>query len=321
MYAYGPVPSRRFGRSLGVSPIPEKTCSYSCVYCQLGRTKVLTTKRQSFFPKEAIFADIEKVVRANQDNIDYITFVGDGEPTLSSDLGSLIHECKQRFPYKVGVITNGSLLWMDEVRQDLREADVVNITMATSDPDTFKKMHRPHTSLQFDQVWRGIQQFALEFKGQIWAEIMLVDMVNTDAEAMKTLKNLIDSVRPARTYVMAPTRPPAEPWVHIPQPETILEALALFGGENVTQLEEGSFGLDEFHNAEEAIFEICRRHPLRFAQAQIIEAYFAQRVLDRMIAKGKLRIVNYQNRKYVLPSEFVFGKQAQEQNERKEYTT
>ena len=94
MYAYGPVPSRRLGRSVGVSPIPEKTCSYSCVYCQLGRTKTLTTKRHSFFPKEAVFADIEKVVRANEGKVDYITFVGDGEPTLSLDLGALIHECE-----------------------------------------------------------------------------------------------------------------------------------------------------------------------------------------------------------------------------------
>lgn len=311
MYAYGPVPSRRFGRSVGVSPIPEKTCSYSCVYCQLGRTKTLTTKRHSFFPKEAVFADIEKVVRANEGKIDYITFVGDGEPTLSLDLGALIHECKQSFPYKVAVITNGSLLWMEDVRQDLREADVVNITMATSDPDTFKGMHRPHGSLRFEQVWQGIQQFAAEFKGQIWAEIMLVDMVNTDTEAMKSLKTLIDSVHPERTYVMAPTRPPAEPWVHMPRPETILEALALFGGENVTQLEEGSFGLDEFHSAVEAISEICRRHPLRIAQARTIEAYFAQRTLDRLIASGKFKIISYQNRKYVLPSEFVFGKQEQ----------
>ena len=314
MYAYGPVPSRRFGRSVGVSPIPEKTCSYSCVYCQLGRTKTLTTKRHSFFPKEAVFADIEKVVRANEGKIDYITFVGDGEPTLSLDLGALIHECKQSFPYKVAVITNGSLLWMEDVRQDLREADVVNITMTTSDPDTFKRMHRPHGSIRFEQVWQGIQQFAAEFKGQIWAEIMLVDMVNTDTEAMKGLKNLMDGVQPDRTYVMAPTRPPAEPWVHMPQPEIILQALALFGGENVTQLEEGSFGLNEFHSAEEAISEICRRHPLRIAQARTIEAYFAKRTLDRLVTSGKFKIVSFQNSKYVLPSEFVFGKLGQKNN-------
>jgi hypothetical protein len=97
----------------------------------------------------------------------------------------------------------------------------------------------------------------------------------------------------------------------MPRPETILEALALFGGENVTQLEEGSFGLDEFHSAEEAISEICRRHPLRMAQARTIEAYFAQRTLDRLIASGRFKVVGYQNRKYVLPAEFVFGKQEQ----------
>lgn len=310
MYAYGPVPSRRFGRSVGISPIPEKTCSYSCVYCQLGQTNNLTIKRERFFPIDSIIADIEKVVSANEHNIDYLTFVGNGEPTLNSDLGALIRACKVRFPYRVAVITNGSLLWMEEVRQDLSEADVVNISMSTSDAETFRGLHRPHGGLSFEKVWEGIQQFARTFRGQIWAEIMLVDLVNTDSESMHALQKLIDKVRPSRTYVMAPTRPPAESWVHIPDPEKVLMALSLFGGENITHLERGSFGLDEFKTAREAISEICSRHPLRLSQARTIEAYFAQRSLDRLVAEGKFKIIQYQNHKYVLPSEFVFGTRA-----------
>ncbi len=307
MYAYGPVPSRRFGRSLGVSPIPEKTCSYSCVYCQLGRTKNLTPVRQSFFDKDVIFSDIGKVARANKGNIDYITFVGDGEPTLSIDLGLLIRRSKRNFSYRTAVITNGSLFWQKEVRDDLMDADVVNITMATSDAQTFHRMHRPHPSIHFEKVQQGIFDFAAVFRGEIWVEIMLVDTVNTDDERMHALKARIDTIHPARTYVMVPTRPPAEPWVHIPSPEIIMKALSLFGGTDITQPEEGAFGLDGFSSASEAIIEICHRHPLRLSQARSIEARFSQNTLDDLLSSGKLRIVEYQDHKYVVPSEFIFG--------------
>lgn len=307
MYAYGPVPSRRFGRSVGISPIPAKTCSYSCVYCQLGRTRNLTIKREHYFPLDEIIADIGKVVDANEHKIDYLTLVGDGEPTLSADLGGIIHACKAQFPYRVGVITNGSLLWMEDVRQELSEADVVNISISTSDSDTFRGFHRPHPSLSFERVWEGILRFARSFRGQIWIEIMLVEGVNADLDYMRSLRKIVNEVHPSRTYVMTPMRPPAEPWVCIPRPEKVLSALSLFGGMNITQLEHGSFGLDEFKTSSEAISEICRRHPLRLNQARTIDAYFAQRNLDHLISDGKLKVISYQNHKYVLPAEFLFG--------------
>lgn len=308
MYAYGPVPSRRFGRSVGVSPIPEKTCSYSCIYCQLGRTKKLTAVRQRFFSPEEIWADIEKVVCANQGDIDYITFVGDGEPTLSLDLGSLISRCKQNFPYKVAVITNGSLLWMEDLRDELCEADVVNITMTSADEGTFRGMHRPYPGIHIEQVCEGVQKFAALYHGEIWVEVMLVDMVNTDKENLEALKARVDGIRPARTYVMAPTRPPAEDWVRIPAPETMVEALGIMGGQDITMPEEGAFGLGEFSSVTQALLETCRRHPLRLAQARAIESRFAQKALDRLIAEERLRVVEYRNRTYVLPAEFILGK-------------
>jgi len=263
--------------------------------------------RQSFFDKDVIFSDIGKFARANKGNIDYITFVGDGEPTLSIDLGLLIRRCKRNFSYRTAVITNGSLFWQKEVRDDLMDADVVNITMATSDAQTFHRMHRPHPSIHFEKVQQGILDFAAVFRGEIWVEIMLVDTVNTDDERMHALKTQIDVIHPARTYVMVPIRPPAEPWVHIPSPEIIMKALSLFGGTDITQPEEGAFGLDGFSSASEAIIEICHRHPLRLSQARSIEARFSQNTLDHLLSSGKLRVVEYQDHKYVVPSEFVFG--------------
>ena len=120
-FAYGPVPSRRLGRSLGVSPIPAKTCSYTCVYCQLGRTTDLTSTRHSFYPREDILAEV--LQRGKDSKFDYVTFVGDGEPTLSKDLGWLIHQTKAKLRLPVAVITNGSLLFLKDVRRDLKEAN------------------------------------------------------------------------------------------------------------------------------------------------------------------------------------------------------
>lgn len=305
MYAYGPVPSRRFGRSIGVSPIPPKTCSYSCVYCQLGRTTHMTAKRRSFFPREEILADIEKVVAANGDNADFITFVGDGEPTLSSDLGWLIAQCKARFQQKIGVITNGSLLWMDSVRNDLKGADVVNVTVSAASADVFKKLHRPHGSLDFNTILDGVKRFAGEFQGELWAEVMLVDGVNTSSEHIKELRAFIDSLGASDTFVMVPTRPPAESWVNIPTPKKVLEAISVLGAMDITHLDVGDFGLDEFNNAEEAISEVCRRHPLRLEQARAIDMYFKSSTLDDMIADGRLKKVEYNRQTYVLPKEFV----------------
>ena len=305
MFAYGPVPSRRFGRSVGVSPIPAKVCSYSCVYCQLGRTRSMGIKRQSFFAKEAIFADIEKTVRANAGKIDVITFVGDGEPTLNSDLGWLLQNCAEKYSYRRAVITNGSLLWKEDVRRDLQSADIVNITVSAARADTFRKLHRPHGGLKFETVIGGIEAFAADFKGKIWAEVMLVDGVNTDSEELQELKTLINRIGFHKTFVMVPTRPPAESWVKIPSEQKVIEAVTLFQASDVTNVENGAFGLDEFQDAKEAIIETSHRHPLRKEQARAIEKHFKEHVLNSLIENGSLKETKYEGRIFMLPSEFV----------------
>jgi len=197
----------------------------------------------------------------------------------------------------------------EDVRNDLLEADVVKWSPWRSAMSRhFIECTGPIRASFFKLVQQGILDFASVYKGEIWVEIMLVDTVNTDIESMRALKTQIDAIHPARTFVMVPTRPPAEPWVHIPPPEIVMNALSIFGGKNITQPEKGVFGLDEFSSASEAILETSRRHPLRLSQARTIEAYFADRTLDRLLSTGKLKVVEYQGHKYVLPSEFVFGK-------------
>jgi len=150
-YVYGPVPSRRLGRSLGVNPIPFKTCNYSCVYCQLGRTLHLINERKSFFPKDDILEEILESVKIHKGKIDYITFVGEGEPTLNKDLGWLIRKAKDRTNLKIAVITNGALLYREDVKEDLLAADVVLPSLDAGSEETFKKINRPHKDLKINK--------------------------------------------------------------------------------------------------------------------------------------------------------------------------
>ena len=305
MFAYGPVPSRRLGMSIGVSPIPPKTCSYSCVYCQLGRTTTLQVKRESFFPKEQIFADIDKVVEKS--DADYIPFVGDGEPTLCKDLGWLIDESKKVFGLPVAVITNGSLLYLEDVRNDLMSSDVVLPTLDAGSEEVFNRINRPYGKVTFSKMLQGLVDFRAEYEGKIWVEVMLVKSVNDDDNSLKDIKNAVDSVNPDRVYIVVPIRPPAESWVEPASPERIISAQGILGESlDITGREIGEFGVGEFSDAGEAIYELCSRHPLREEQALVIEQKFDQKgTVNKMINTSKLVKIKYQGENYILPKKFI----------------
>jgi len=305
MYAYGPVPSRRLGRSLGVSPIPHKTCSYNCIYCQLGQTGKLQVKRESFYPKEDILSDIEKVM--NPANVDYITFVGDGEPTLCKDLGWLIKSCKNKWQIPVAVITNGSLFFMEDVRQDLKSSDVVLPTLDAGSEDVYRTLNRPHGSIGFEEMLQGQVDFRKEYPGKIWLEVMLVKGVNDSDGSLMEIKDAIEQVKPDRIYISVPIRPPAKPGVRPPEPERIMRAHEILGTSlDLTDRESGEFGLDNFPDLRTTIIEICSRHPLREEQARDIEGRFSrQGSIDTMLSDGSLVRVEYQNVSYLLPANFI----------------
>jgi wyosine [tRNA(Phe)-imidazoG37] synthetase (radical SAM superfamily) len=307
MYVYGPVPSRRLGRSLGVSPIPPKTCSYSCVYCQLGRTTHLQTNRESFYPKEDILAEI--VSRARHTRPDYITIVGDGEPTLCRDFGWLIKQVKSKVHLPVAVITNGSLLFLKEVRQDLMASDVVIPTLDAGNRKMFRMINRPHRSVDFDTMLRGLVNFRSEYPGQIWIEVMLVKGLNDTEKELRDIKKVLEIVHPDRVYLLTPIRPPAEAWVQPSEPEDILQAQEIIGQAiTVAELESGRFGLAEFADARQAILEIGSRHPLRRRQAAVIEKKLSGTdVVQQMLKSGELVSVDYKGEEYLLPGYFKMG--------------
>jgi len=210
-FLFGPVPSRRLGLSLGINIIPHKTCTYNCVYCEVGRTTNLTVERKSFYDPEAIkheFAEnIDKMGR-----IDYVTFSGSGEPTLNKDIGELIRFVKGK-GYRTCVLTNGSLLYLDDVKEDLMEADVVIPSLDSARRESFLKVNRPHHSLKLEKIIEGISDFTRAFKGKVWLEVLFVKGVNDSNEDVKALVQAIKEIKPFKVQIGTVDRPPADDWV------------------------------------------------------------------------------------------------------------
>ncbi|MFC1729945.1 radical SAM protein [candidate division KSB1 bacterium] len=301
MYVFGPVPSRRLGRSLGVSPIPRKTCSYSCVYCQLGRTDALTVERKSFFDKQKIFDEISRCV--TDSDCDYITFAGDGEPTLSTDLEWLIEKCRHSFNKPTAVLTNGSFLSDQDVRSGLMKADVVLPSLDAGNEELFKKINRPHKTIKYNGIISGLKSFRETFRGKIWLEIMLVRGINDTHESLTELKQAVAGIAPDRVYIMTPIRPPAESWVKPPPVEHLTYAYNLLNAAAVLNNPEiGAIELSEGADFMKAVLNICRRHPLRLDQARkIAQRYGGDSVLHELIESSQLNIVQYGKHKYVVP--------------------
>lgn len=210
-HVYGPVPSRRLGFSLGVDILPYKTCSFDCVYCQLGRSAAKSVRRGGYFSCPAILAEIRRALRSGR-RIDHITFSGSGEPTLNTLIGPLIREIKKLATVPVAVLTNASLLGRQSVRRALRPADVVVPSLDAATPSGFRRVNRPHPSVGIAGVIAGLEKFRSEFKGQIWLEVMLVKGVNDSAADIAALKRAIVRIRPDRVQLNTVVRPPAEEW-------------------------------------------------------------------------------------------------------------
>ena len=206
---FGPLPSRRLGLSLGVNNIPPKICSYSCVYCQLGRTKRLQTHREALFNPTEIIESVKRKMESD-DRIDYITFVPDGEPTLDVNIGREIE--KLRDFGRVAVITNASLLWREDVRNDLLKADLVSVKIDSVDEAIWRKVNRPHSSLSLGKILKGIEDFSKEFDGRLITETMLIRGVNDNPELAERTAEFIGELN-AKAYLSIPLRPPAEKWV------------------------------------------------------------------------------------------------------------
>jgi len=260
---FGIVPSRRLGQSLGISPIPKKTCNYSCVYCQLGRTAEYTRKRQMFFKVDFIIQELKEYLDTiDSSQYDIITIVGDGEPTLYLGLGDLIKKIKNIQDKPVAVISNGSLITNPQIRKELAMADVVLLNFDSWDELSFKKINRPLNSIEFINRYKGYIEFRKEFSGIIYLEVMLVKGINDSVENLNKIAELISEIHPNVVFINVPVRPPAEQWVKIPDEEMVIKAREILDARRMDYLPTGDFTSIE-SNPTKAILDIIGRHPMR----------------------------------------------------------
>ena len=259
-YIYGPIPSRRLGLSLGVSPIPKKFCNYSCIYCQIGVTHNLTNTRREFFPLEDIINEFKRYISSDK-NFDVVSIVGEGEPTLYNKLGELIISLKKLTDKPIAVITNTGLLYDKNVQEELLNADIVLPSMDFFSQESFKALHRPYGRLDFQQSYNGLMEFSKKFKGELWLEVMLIEDINSSKEDLLKLKELIKNINYSKIYINTAVRPPAESWVKPASKETIDFAVELLDGISIDNLSDGNF-ISEIKDNYEAILSIIKRHPM-----------------------------------------------------------
>ncbi|MBN2260060.1 MAG: radical SAM protein [Clostridiales bacterium] len=259
-HIFGPVPSRRLGLSLGISPIPEGYCNYSCIYCQLGRTDNMTNTRQYFYKVSEIIDEF-KIWLDTGKKVDVITIVGEGEPTLFRNLGQLIREIKKLTKIPVAVITNGGLLYEEEVREDLSYADIVLPSFDASNKEDFVKINRPYGKLDCFKVLNGLKIFSEVYQGQLWIETMLIKDYNDSDEKLFSLKRILDEIKYDRLFINTPVRPPAEKYVEEPTNKAIERAVEILGGTAINHLASNGFSSD-IKDDYEAIKSIIKRHPM-----------------------------------------------------------
>ena len=295
-YIYGPVPSRRLGRSLGIDLVPFKTCTYDCVYCHLGRTTNKTLERKQYVAVEKVMAELEQKL-SEKDIPDYISLAGSGEPTLNSGIGDLIGRIKAMTNIPVAVLTNGSLLWMSEVQDALMAADLVLPSLDAGDEYLFRYVNRPHEDISFEQMVDGLAAFAKCFSGEIWLEVLLLAGVTGMPSEAKKIAAFAKRIGASRVQLNTASRPPAEDFSFPLSTEKMLVLKDFFPGrvDIISDDERTGAHASAFAQArEEDILALLSRRPCTSADVASglgIHVMEALKRLDKLIAAGKLKIV------------------------------
>ncbi len=296
-YIFGPVPSRRLGQSLGIDTIPLKTCNWNCVYCQLGRTQPIVNQRREYYPSDEILAEVQEALKAHRPGeIDWVTFVGSGEPLLHDRIGYLIRQVKSMTDLPVAVITNGSLLYLPEVRQEVFAADAVLPTLDAGTAELYRKINRPHPELSFDRLVNGLETFREGYSGKLWVEVMLVRGMNDTPQALMDIAKILQRIEPDAVHINLPTRPPVETWVQPPTEESLMQAIAILGNiAEVVHPAEGSFDLSGYENVVDAVIGIITRHPMRQEELErALDRWFPGQVRQALLeleSSGRAQVV------------------------------
>jgi len=303
-HIYGPVPSRRLGRSLGIDLVPFKICTYDCIYCQLGRTTEKTVTRKEYVPIEKILTELERKL-GEEDTPDYISLAGSGEPTLNKGIGELIFKIKKMTGIPVAVLTNGSLLWMNEVQDALAPADLVLPSLDAGDENLFQQINRPHKEVTFDRLLKGLCVFTKYFSGAAWLEVFLTAGLTGTPSAAEKIAALVRQIGPARIQLNTVCRPPVEKFALALSRQELIALKKIFpgqveiaGGDEPTDTYSGA---TPFRVGSGEILELLSRRPCTaddVAKGLGIHITEGLKHLGGLVTAGKIKIVTTGGRNY-----------------------
>jgi wyosine [tRNA(Phe)-imidazoG37] synthetase (radical SAM superfamily) len=293
-HLYGPVPSRRLGRSLGIDLVPHKVCTYDCIYCQIGKTTERTLLRREYVPVGEILEEVEAFLQEGHPPVDHLSLGGSGEPTLHSKIRSIIEGIQAISLLPVAVITNGSLLYEPEVREDLLRADVVLPSLDGVSPEVFEKINRPGPGFSIERVVQGLIEFRKIYQGQIWLEILFCRGVNDTESELLRMRETIKQIRPDQIHLNTVVRPPSEGWVSALTAEEMSKIQEFFG-ERASIISEFDRHILPPPEGEmrEKILSILKRRPLSLSdlsQHMGLSQNELERYLKPLVEEGKVRI-------------------------------
>jgi wyosine [tRNA(Phe)-imidazoG37] synthetase (radical SAM superfamily) len=292
-HLYGPVPSRRLGKSLGIDLVPHKVCTYDCIYCQIGKTTKKSLLRKEYVPVKEVLDELKAFLKEGSSSVDNLSLGGSGEPTLHSKIRSIIKGIKEVTDIPVAVITNGSLLCRKKVRQDLLQADIVLPSLDAVSTEIFKKINRPNPSLSVEKVIGGLIEFRKVYRGKIWLEILFCKGVNDTREELRKMKEVVEQVQPDLIHLNTVVRPPSEDWVK-PLSQKEMESITVFFGEKASVISEFDRHLLPVPKSElvEEILKILRRRPLSLtdlSRGMGISEKELKNHIEPLIKEGKIR--------------------------------
>ena len=299
---YGPVPSRRLGSSLGMVNVFPKQCSYSCVYCQLGKTKKTQINRCTFYTPSEVYEAVSKKIEktyAVKLPIDYLTFVPTGEPAHDENLGATINLLKS-LGIKIAIISNASLLTREDVINDFLLADYISLKIDTLKQDTWETINRPNPNLNLEKILKGIENFKRIYQNTLVTETMFVKGINDSIEEAELLVDFIAEISPKIAYMAFPIRPPAENWVDIPDESEVVKLYQIFNNklekvEYLIDYEGVNFGYD-INDIKSSILEITRVHPIREDALKLMldKAREKNYIINELVTKKQLIRAHYQ---------------------------
>lgn len=304
-YIFGPVPSRRLGLSLGVDLIPAKTCTFDCLYCEVGRTTDKTIQTRPFVPVIEVLEQLRRKLLVCKPDI--ITLAGSGEPTLHSEIDQIIDGIKAFTDTRVAVLTNGSLFWDEKVRRRVRGADIIMPTLSSAFDETFKRIHRPHPELDLSTIIEGLMSLRREYHGQLLLEVVFLAGINDTEEEEEALKDVIDTICPDRIQINTVVRPPSDSRAKSLDRER-LEEIKLLLGENAEVIAGTPFGKDGLggQSPVKTLLDTVKRRPLRaidIVNSLDLDPDAVDDLIKGLLIKGYIRRQEHSGEIFYLSSE------------------